>query len=192
MPRVFMAISLPEVLRQRLGEETDRLRLTGARVIWVDPRLYHVTLRFLGEVADPDLPELCSILDEEASGTGALQLVARGLGALPSIERPRVLTCGLAGRDPDETEALQDLRRRLNRRCRDEGFRPERGRFDPHITLGRLRGPEHTDRLAERIGPAVRREFGHFRVAEVALLESSEDRHGRIYVPLHVAALGGC
>ena len=46
MLRIFAGIALPESLRERLAGL--RAGLQDAR--WVEPRDYHVTLKFIGEV----------------------------------------------------------------------------------------------------------------------------------------------
>ena len=172
MARLFLALTLPEKLQRRLGEEADRLRLSGAHVRWVSPDLYHVTLRFLGEVSDSELPDLDDVLDQAVPGVGSLKLVAKGLGATPSLDRPRVITCGIVGRDEAEQEELLELNQRIEKGLVELGYRREKRRFRPHLTLGRVRGDENLDSLTERIGPTVRREFGHFECHEVTLFES--------------------
>lgn len=189
MARLFIAFRLPGRLGRRLAEECDRLRLSGAHVKWVKPELMHLTLRFLGEVADRDLLEVHQVLREEAAGTGVLKVVAKGLGTFPPSGPPRVVWCGVTGETEEESEALLDLQRRLDRRLTEMGFRRARGRFRPHVTLGRLRNPAHWEDLVERIGPARRREFGHFQVPEIVLFESRMHPTGPEYVALEEAPL---
>ena len=189
MGRLFIGFALPEKLQRRLGEECDRLRLSGTRVKWVQPELMHLTLRFIGEVADRDLPEVHEVVSDESAGTGVLKLVARGLGTFPPGESPRVVWCGVVGETDDETEALAGLQKRLDRRLVEMGFRRARGRFRPHVTLGRIRDPRNAGDLLERMGPGVRREFGHFQVPEITLFESRLRPTGPEYVALEQAPL---
>lgn len=189
--RVFFALPVPERVARRLGEEADRLRLAGARVRWVPPANYHVSLRFVGEVPETALPELGHLLEEEGAGTGALRLVARGLGWFPQgSRRPRVLWCGVTGESAEETDMLGVLHGRLDRRLKDLGYRPEKGRFHPHVTLGRVRGPERVRELTERMGPGARREFGRFTAREAVLFESTRGERGPVYAPLQRIRLG--
>ena len=46
MPRLFVAVELPEEVKDRLASLCHGLK--GAR--WVRDRQFHITLRFLGEV----------------------------------------------------------------------------------------------------------------------------------------------
>lgn len=189
MARLFLALTLPERLQDRLGEEIDRLRLSGAAVAWVAPRKLHLTLRFLGEMDPGRLLTLDPLIREACAGTGALRLLARGLGAFPDASRPRVVWCGVEGEDPDVAERLQDLHRRIERAARSEGFRPEKGGFEPHVTLGRVKSPLNVSSLLERMGPAVRREFGRFEATKLVLLESHLRASGSSYEEVQEFAL---
>jgi 2'-5' RNA ligase len=189
MLRLFIAIPLPTRVQRRLAEESDRLRLAGAPVRWVGPENLHITLRFLGEVAEAELLGLIDILKDVVPGVGGLELVARGLGAYPSLSRPRVVWCGVTGRDEEELEELQDLYRRLDRELGKAGFRRDRRSFAPHVTLGRVRGTRNLDGLIERLGPSLRREFAHFSVKEIVLFESHQGRQGSVYTPVQTVSL---
>ena len=184
MPRLFVAILLPEKLRRRLAQEADRLRLTGAQVAWVNPDNYHLTLRFLGELPDEAQVDLFPILRDAIPGSGGLRLVAKGLGAFPSEGRPRTVWCGVVGEEDLESLELAGISARLDRALRNEGYRRDRSEFRPHITLGRIRSEVGLDALRERMGPAVQREFGHFVAREAVLLESFRGPKGQEYHPV--------
>ncbi|MFC7608726.1 2'-5' RNA ligase family protein [Teichococcus aestuarii] len=63
MPRLFVALPLPEALREQLSDLAGGL--PGAR--WVPPENYHLTLRFIGEVEGWRADEL----DEALAGIRA-------------------------------------------------------------------------------------------------------------------------
>jgi len=46
--RSFIAVEIPEEVRQKLREVLRELRGSGAEVKWVRPEGIHVTLKFLG------------------------------------------------------------------------------------------------------------------------------------------------
>lgn len=189
MPRCFLAIPLPPRLRKRLGEEADRLRLSGAPVAWTKPDLYHVTVRFLGEIEDAAQMELLPAIEGLLSASEPLRLVARGLGAFPAGDRPRVVWCGVEGEDDRDRENLLRLRLSLNDGLARAGCRREKGPFLPHVTLGRLRSAEGAEGLLERMGPARIREFGHFEATRIVLYESLEGPRGREYHALQTFGL---
>ncbi|NLB00681.1 MAG: RNA 2',3'-cyclic phosphodiesterase, partial [Methanomicrobiales archaeon] len=52
MVRTFVAIDLPEDIRERAGESRAVLRRSSGRLAIVDPANLHITVKFIGEV-DP-------------------------------------------------------------------------------------------------------------------------------------------
>ncbi|NRA96410.1 MAG: RNA 2',3'-cyclic phosphodiesterase [Planctomycetes bacterium] len=192
MARTFVALALPAKLRQRLSEEADRLRLAGAAVSWTRPENYHVTIRFLGELPDEDLLVLDALLRGAAVACQPLPLTACGLGTFPDTgsDSPRVVWCGISEQDPSRGD-LQGLRNGVQEALRGQGCRAEKGAFDPHITLGRVRSPLNAASLLERMGPAVRRAFGTFVARDLILYETVRTKQGVAYEPLQRFPLGG-
>lgn len=189
MKRLFIGFLLPDRVSRRLDEEVAKLRATGADVRWTPAPLMHVTLRFLGDCPDGSTLDASRLLAESARGTRALKLVAKGLGTFPDEGPPRIVHVGMVGEDPAQEEAFRELRRKLNDGARAYGYRPEKGAFRPHATLGRVREGAETELMMRKLGPGVRREFAHFRVEQIALFESTEVFDERAYVPLAVAKL---
>jgi 2'-5' RNA ligase len=72
------------------------------------------------------------------------------------------------------------------------GFRIERRRFRPHLTIGRVRqGPDGMDELAELIRQNADFDGGMSTVYETAVLTSELTREGPVYELLAHAQLGG-
>ena len=191
MARAFIALAIPAKVQQRLSEEADRLRLTGAEVAWVRPDNYHLTLRFLGEIEDEEMLVLDPMLREIASQRSALRLVAKGLGTFDDRKtgKPRAVWCG--AELADGGDGLMGLRGAIERGLASAGYRRDKSAFEPHLTLGRVRGDRNLEVMLERIGPAVRREFAHFTVGEMVLFESAQGPSGTCYEPLQVFPFSG-
>ncbi len=184
MARTFFALTLPVKLRARLVEEGERLAAGGARVTWVPDDNLHITMRFVGEVLDRDLVDVVRAGARAFAGTKAMNLVVVGLTGSPSMEELRVVHCGVRGLTPDDDARLRQLRSRLDENLELCGWRQERGVWSPHVTLGRVRKGKETLGLAAKMGPAVRREFGHFAAREAGLFQSFEHPDGVSYTPL--------
>jgi 2'-5' RNA ligase len=126
--RLFIAIDLP-------GEIAAEVRglcqgLPGVR--WTNPAQLHLTLRFLGEVAEEAVAPMRSRLEGVARAPFALQLL--GVGVFPRKRRPaRVLWSGVSPAEP--TVALKDA---IDGVLGPDPEAAERG-FSPHLTLARLR-----------------------------------------------------
>src|SRR5690242_21395956 len=94
---------------------------------WVDPRLMHVTLAFLGEQPDDRLPLLERIGSNAAQTCGGTLSLGEA-GQFGSKRAPRVLWVDLAG----DTNALRALQQRLNNGLREAGFPSEEREFRAH------------------------------------------------------------
>ena len=127
-----MALNLPDGVRQALWAAVAPVRELALPLKWVRPEGIHVTLKFLGEVADNRELELRAALGRAAAGSHAVSLVVRGFGAFPALDRPRVIWAGL---EPDA--GLESLRDSVEREFAPLGFPPEERPFRPHLTLGR-------------------------------------------------------
>jgi 2'-5' RNA ligase len=136
MLRAFFAIDLDGAVRRRAERELSRLSaLPGADAVrWVRPEALHVTLRFLGEIAAASVPELLARVASRTREVPAFELVLGGVGALPSARRARVVTLEAGPEEP-----LQRLASAVEQGVVEAGFAPERRRFRPHVTLGRVR-----------------------------------------------------
>lgn len=150
--RTFIAIELSGPVRARAEKIIRQLRVADAKVTWVKPENMHLTLKFLGDVPDNDIPEVCRAVSDAARRFDPFELVFRGCGAFPSTQRPRTIWLGV-DQGAEELAALHEaidvvLKDRLR-------FPRETRRFQAHFTLGRVResGPHAAElgRLVEQL-----------------------------------------
>lgn len=129
MPRLFVAIELPDDVKQQL----TRLRGDIPGATWVKPHAYHLTLRFLGDqIEAARVPAIVSAL--EAVQATPFDLVLQGVGRFPPKGSARVLWVGL-----NAPPALMSLHRAVESALDTVGFPPESRPFSAHITLARLK-----------------------------------------------------
>ena len=126
--RLFIAIPLPDEVRARLGLLTSGV--PAAR--WVRPENMHLTLRFLGEVADADAAHLDDVLSGLDDAAFSLRL--SGLGTFGRGHKTRALWTGADG-----GPALMHLQDKIERVCQMQGFPPEARKFSAHVTLARFK-----------------------------------------------------
>jgi len=184
--RSFIAIELDERVRRGLARLEGELKESGAAVRWVEPANLHVTVKFLGQVEEADLPRVCGIMDEAVAGVAPFRVSVAGAGSFPPARRPRVVWVG-ARADGDQLEVIH---RRLEAGLQEVGVAPERRRFVAHVTLGRVRSSRGVDRLAEDIARSADRDFGAVTAEALTLFESKLTRTGPTYVTLYRASLG--
>jgi RNA 2',3'-cyclic 3'-phosphodiesterase len=105
---------------------------------WVRPENIHLSLKFLGEVADSREAELADALDRAAGAGGGdrpqpLTLQIQGFGVFPNYHRPHVVWAGVT---PEP--GLELLQHAIEQSFAPLGFPTEARTFRPHVTLGRI------------------------------------------------------
>ena len=187
--RTFIAIPTPDPIGQQLAGWQQALapEIPGCR--WVESQPLHITLAFLGDVANRDLNELCLAVAAAAEPSGRFELSVQGLGAFPSPARPRVVWAGIIA---DDLGPLGALRQAVVRAATRAGYRPDDPRFHPHVTLGRIRSERGRPcDLTEIVRREHARAAGSFPVVEVVTYASTLGPGGAVYAPLNRARLKG-
>jgi 2'-5' RNA ligase len=186
--RLFIALELPPEVREAAALVARELKASGADVKWVKPESMHLTLKFLGETPDDQVPDIKTALDHACVGHSALDLTIKGCGSFPGEKKPQVVWLGLDG----QIEQLRDLAGAIEARLELLGFPPERRSFKAHLTLGRLRrGPKRGGKRGGSVVPLVRAIAAYkdfqgpaFRADHVVLMKSTLTPSGPIYEPL--------
>jgi 2'-5' RNA ligase len=181
--RSFLAVALPEHVRDACSELARQLGDApgGDGVRWTRAEGYHLTLRFLGNVAVERLPEIAKRTEEELAAFAPFALRLTHAFGFPTPKRPRVIAVGT-----DPTQPLEALAQRIEAAVEAAGLAPETRAFRPHLTLGRVRSRRHPT-LDRAVVPGA----PEFRVAEVVLFRSDLARDGARYTPLETIVLGG-
>ena len=177
--RLFAALELPEDLLSRIGGLLDELRVEMPSVHWARPAGLHLTLKFLGEVADRKVDPICEGLDGAVRGApGIVTMEIEGLGIFGDRKRPRIVWAGVQ----DRSGNLGRLQGEVETACAALGFESESRAFQPHLTLARLKRaqPKLGRALASRAGIKL----GAASVESLTLMQSILKPDGALYVPL--------
>ena len=175
--RSFIAVNIPPESADRLRAAQGRLQETEARVKWVDPDAFHITLKFLGGVEPERLDALWESVAAALDGRQPFTLHFSGVGTFPGPQRPRVVWAGITG----GAEELTDLAAVVEEACAEHGFERERRPFRAHMTLGRVRRPESNPALAVAVAELSDADLGEVRVERTLLMKSELTRAGAIY-----------
>jgi len=129
----------------------------------------HLTLAFLGEIADERARALSLALEPVGGSIAPFDLTLEGVGAFPSRDRPRVVWVG-ASRGAVE---IAELARRIRELVSKEVPLDARETFVPHLTLFRVRTAADRRRADELLNGAIPPPLSRtFRVGEFVLKES--------------------
>ena len=190
--RTFVAIPFPQAVLDRLAAVQRRLdRVVPSRSVrWTRPESIHLTLRFLGDTSPEKLPNISDALAAATHSCPAFVLTVEGLGCFPNLVMPRIVWTGIE----EPSGNLMALHSSIEGALESLGYPPEKRKFSPHLTLGRIRrGTTRTD--TARVGEAVKETrmdslpwivAGHF-----SLIRSLLKPSGAEYSPLEEFPLAG-
>jgi len=187
--RAFVAVEVPESLRDRCAAVGKRLSRHAKGVSWVKAENLHLTLRFLGSARPAQLSRLAESIAHKAAKMHPFDIELAGLGCFPSPRRARVIWIGVG----EGVELLRSLAEKVEGAAGKAGFARESRPFSGHLTLGRVRmrddvaGSGDLSELINRENPGV---LGRFRVPEVTLMHSRLHPGGSIYTPINRIPLG--
>lgn len=171
MPRLFVAVWPPAEVLEAVAA-LPRPPLPGLR--WTDPQQWHVTLRFIGRVEDPD-----PVVVAMAQAVGPLAPIPVRAG--PAVGRfgQRVLHVPVEG--------LGVVASAVVAATSEFGEPPEDRPFSGHLTLARVRKGARVD-LRPLAGMPV---AGEWTVREVTLVESRLSPAGARYEVVERFPLAG-
>jgi RNA 2',3'-cyclic 3'-phosphodiesterase len=185
--RSFLAIELPEAIRNKIGEIEGDLKSSHADVRWVHPGKIHLTLKFFGNIEEARVESIIKAIENPVRHTPVFTMKVRGIGTFPHWKNPRVIWMGLI----DEKGILNPFQKELERELEGIGFEPEAKKFQPHLTLGRVNSSRGKEGLIREMEKYQEEDFGNFSVERVILFRSDLRPAGPIYTPLREVKLGG-
>ena len=184
--RAFIAIDIGDEIRGCIDELQRILKKVHADVRWVRPCNIHLTLAFLGELPTDRLEPLKASLEDNLSGETAFELSVTGTGFFGRPDRPRVIWAGI-----DACPPLSALHRKTAAALKAAGLEPDTKPFAPHLTLGRVKSPNHTASLLAKLDNFQHAVLGKTVVNETVLYRSTLRREGAEYTALHRIPLSG-
>ncbi len=185
--RLFVAVNLPAAERRAAYEAAAPLRTARLPVKWVAEDAIHVTLRFLGEVSDERVGPIADALGGAVRAARPFDLGLGGVGAFPSLARPRVVWIAV-----ERHPALELLANDVEKALMALDFEPELRPFHPHLTLGRAERSARPAAFAGLEALAAEIEWqGATAVESVDLMQSVLGPKGPRYTVLARATLGG-
>ena len=181
MIRSFIAIDLPEAIRQRLAAVQENLKQSVTGVRWVKPNSIHLTLKFLGNIHPDQVEDIALAVAREIRDHPPITLRAAGLGAFPNLKKPRVIWIGMEG----EVQRLKEIQARVENALEPLGFAREKRGFRPHLTIGRVKDRRRLQSLGDAVATLDMEPFNSFDADEIILYKSDLRPTGAIYTKLH-------
>jgi len=118
--------------------------MPDARASWARDESLHLTLKFLGNIPTRSITNLSAAAAKAVAGISPFSIRLESAGAFPKPGQPRVLWIGIQ----DKSGELHQLQAQLESQAALAGFQKEAREFRPHLTVARLRNPQHARELA--------------------------------------------
>lgn len=176
--RLFVALEIPSSVRETLVSLLASMRAITKEPRWVRGENLHVTLQFLGEVAEANVDAVRNALGEIRSDQ-AVALEFRGLGFFPNATHPRVFWAGM-----EASPNLKTLAGDIERAMEKFGIPREKREFSPHLTLARFERPRLPEALRKLIADNQPKDFGSLRTSEFHLIQSKLKPTGAEYTTI--------
>jgi len=181
--RCFIAIDIPKDIRVKLGglqqDLVGRVDVRKGDVKWVQPENMHLTLKFLGEVPDTQIVEVCRNVQEVAERHEAFDFAVQEVGSFGGGSA-RVLWVGAGLESPELLSLQQDLEETLAL----AGWPKEARKFSGHLTLCRIRNVKAGEKLGAAAKEYKEYDLGAVRAASLCVYESQLKPQGPTYTRL--------
>jgi 2'-5' RNA ligase len=186
--RLFVAIDVPPDIVQQIEVVKEKLIATRADVRWIQPNQYHVTVKFVGEVDEQRVRELCERVEQAAAQVPAFEVEVEGIDRLPERGPARVIMSRILSPD----QRMTKLHRLIDSAVGGMGLPLDTRVLVPHLTLGRVRTNHGVNRLLRLVEKHDLDFFGDFLVTSVCVYRSTlgaGEQGSSLYECLHRAEL---
>ncbi len=185
--RTFIGVEATDEIRSAGQRLIRKMSQTAAGVRWVDAENIHLTLKFLGEVDEREIHQICRQAADAARVCAPFQIPCLAVGAFPSPHRPRTIWMGVN----DHEGQLAQLHKSIETGLSELGIPAESRRFHGHLTLGRVRyNRRGSEDLTHIMAAEADVQFGVLPVDEVIVYSSQLSRSGPTYMALGRCPLG--
>jgi 2'-5' RNA ligase len=178
--RTFIAVEIPKEIRKSIHARIQTFNALALPVKWVSFDNLHITLKFLGEIAEERKNEIGPLLQGVADRYGSFSITLRQYGCFPNARRPRVIWIGVN----QGSQFLSNLAHDVDDALTGCGFVPEE-HFHPHLTIGRVKRPCSIDNI-------LNQEYisEPFIVTTLVLFKSTLTPRGSVYQALATYQFG--
>lgn len=187
--RLFFALNATDPLEKTFLPTYKKLKINADQkeltIKWVPLDNFHVTITFLGEQEEQNIPLLQKVLQKVCENFAPFDLKVEDVGAFSNEHDARVLWLGVQNK-----RCLNEFKALLDAELEHENLltHVETRDFKPHLTFARLRNPKS---VKDMLSPFKRKSFGKIHVDEIVLYESELRGAFPVYKPLARCKLTG-
>jgi 2'-5' RNA ligase len=193
--RLFVALDIDKAIRERIAEFIQEVSGLAPEARWVRPESLHVTLKFIGWMADDKVEKVEQAM--RAIHGELMTMSFRGCGFFPTARSARVFWIGI-----EATAALGALAKAVEESLIPLGVEPETRAYSAHLTLARGEGGSGSPRrqrgdranrtfeqLQKKLAAMAGLEFGSMKAEQFFLYQSQLSPKGARYTKLATFSL---
>ena len=187
MKRLFFALNATVPLEKSFAPFLKKIRIGADQreigIRWTPPENYHVTVTFLGDTPEENIPGLQKVLSDVCSRFQSFDLKIEDISGFGNELDARVIYLGVQNK-----KYLNEFKQALDQALEEAGLllHVDERNFVPHLTIGRMRNSRS---IKDLISPLKRKSFGKVRVNEIVMYESKLEGAYPIYTPIFRAQL---
>jgi 2'-5' RNA ligase len=172
MIRTFIAVELPDRFLHEIEKIQSELDIPGIKL--VEPKLVHITMKFLGDINESDIEPITSALLQ--INCARFEARIKGIGVFPKIAYIKVIWLGAHGN-------FEALHKEVERVLLPFKFAKDH-QFSPHATLARVKVLREKALLLEKMNKLEDLDLGTMSVESITLKKSTLTPQGPIYETL--------
>ena len=180
MIRTFIAVDFPQDYVEKIAQIQSKLKNFNVKL--VDPKLVHITLKFLGDINENKIEKIAEALD----GITIPPFDARigSVGVFPKLQYVKVVWLGAEGN-------FEQLHDNVESALKPFKFKKDRRGYTAHATLARVKyiPKEEKEAFLKVLDELKDVEVGTFHVDAIKLKKSTLTPEGPIYETLHESKL---
>lgn len=182
--RLFLGLHLDALFQNEIAAHAETLRSLYPDQKWVNLRHFHFTIHFLGDTARLQREKISVMARQIASQIKPFPIALEGMGAFPSLSKPRVIWIGVAKSCHNDLMRIYAL---VTKPLIAEGFPVEHETFTPHATLFRVRA-DHLISWDEKVFAFPK--TSPRMIKSLSLFKSELNSAGSEYVPVETYPFG--
>ncbi|MCZ7604447.1 MAG: RNA 2',3'-cyclic phosphodiesterase [Melioribacteraceae bacterium] len=171
--RLFITLDIPDETIEEIIELRNHL-YSAKDAKWEGKDKYHITLKFPGDTKVDLIPRINSHLENISGTTKEIKLSFDRFGMFYRERVPKIFWIGL-----EQNIYLQSLHNKIDNACAEFGFQKENRKFNPHLTILRIKGREDISALEKiaktKIQPII------FTAKTISLMKSDLKPTGSVY-----------
>jgi 2'-5' RNA ligase len=172
MIRTFIAVELPDRFLHAIEKIESELDIPGIKL--VEPKLVHITMKFLGDISESNIEQIAAALSQ--INCAPFEAKIKGIGVFPKIAYIKVIWLGAQGN-------FEVLHNEVERVLLPFKFAKDH-QFSPHATLARVKELREKALLLEKMKKLEDIDLGTMNVGSISLKKSTLTPQGPIYETL--------